>query len=432
MYVSNSKKGGRSIAGATVAFGGFCCLNGYLVAVFAAIASACGISSGRAQQTVSVLPGVSLTLSVSAEGTAPFVYVWRKDGAILTGVSGDRYLIGSFDQADVGAYTVTVSNAAGSTTSAATMLAAEVVAAPAIVEQPGPVTAVDGGGAAFRVVATGSPSPSFRWRRDGVMLVDGPNIFGAQTDTLILGQVGKGDEGAYSVVLANPGGSVVSADAGLTVVPPPSAPVFTSHPVSVSVKEGANVVFDATATGNPAPSYRWYKDGQALSDGGKISGAATVSLALTGVRSVDAGVYTLVASNFVGVTSSSGAAMTVSVTTTQKSPGKPGGKSTTESPAGSLDGLNLYNDTVPVAFDVPGYLARYPKYKQKFGSDGLKAWLYYRDTGVKAGEVYDKLFRAEEYLALNPDVLAAYGADLRAAVLHWVNFGFIEGRQARY
>ncbi len=401
------------------------------------------VADAQGQQSVTLNPGAAVTLAVTAEGTAPFTYQWRRDGVVLSGVSGDRYVISSFASTDAGTYTVVVANAAGSTTTDAATLMVGSTTLPALTSQPVSQSVTEGATVTFAVTATGSPAPTFRWRKDGVDLVDGGTVSGAGTATLKLSGVTLGQAGRYSVVATNSVGTALSGDAVLTVVALASAPVFIVQPTSRSVKEGSAVSFTAEASGNPAPAYRWHKDGVALNDGGNVSGAFTTKLSLASARSTDVGLYSLVATNSVGRATSSGAALTVATSTTQRTGGKGSSKttttttttteSTTSDGAGTaLDGLNLFSDSVPAGFDVAGYLARYPKYKSRFGSDGLKAWLYYRDTGIYAGEVYDDLFRAEEYLALNPDVLATYGADLRAALLHWLNVGWAEGRAGRY
>jgi PKD repeat protein len=55
--------------------------------------------------------------TVTATGTAPLEYQWRKDNADLAGATNSTYVIASATTADAGTYTVVVRNAAGSRTS---------------------------------------------------------------------------------------------------------------------------------------------------------------------------------------------------------------------------------------------------------------------------------------------------------------------------
>jgi uncharacterized delta-60 repeat protein len=102
--------------------------------------------------------------------------------------------------------------------------------APVISVEPSAQIAYDACCAVFAVEATGTPA-DFQWRKDGVDLVDGPGISGAQTATLTLTGVDAADEGDYSVVVSNVLGSDTSADATLTVAPLPSCKVASCHPV---------------------------------------------------------------------------------------------------------------------------------------------------------------------------------------------------------
>lgn len=63
-----------------------------------------------------------------------------------------------------------VSNAGGSVTSGSLPLIVKPPVAPAITAQPVGGTLSLGNVASFRVTATGSPTPTYRWRKDGVAI----------------------------------------------------------------------------------------------------------------------------------------------------------------------------------------------------------------------------------------------------------------------
>lgn len=86
----------------------------------------------------------------------------------------------------------------------------------------------------------------------------------------------------------------------------PAPPSFTSPPQSVTAQEGAEVLFSAGAYGNPTPTYTWY---QGLPTPANQIGIGS-SLSRPVVTLTNAGVYTCVASNSQG-TSTSSAYMTV-------------------------------------------------------------------------------------------------------------------------
>ena len=102
---------------------------------------------------------------------------------------------------------------------------------------------------------------------------------------------------------------LVKAFSFLCVAEPPQV---TAHPVDqTDVAPGSDVTFSVTATGTKPLSYQWQKDGVNLSDGGRISGATTATLTITGVTESDEGGYRCVVTNSAGTATSNTATLTV-------------------------------------------------------------------------------------------------------------------------
>ena len=78
------------------------------------------ITTQPAGQTA--VEGTAVSFSVAADGTSPFSYQWKFNGADIAGATGPTYTIASARLADAGDYAVVVSNAAGSATSATARL----------------------------------------------------------------------------------------------------------------------------------------------------------------------------------------------------------------------------------------------------------------------------------------------------------------------
>src|SRR5207245_43371 len=112
---------------------------------------------------------------------------------------------------DAGQYRVTVSNVAGSIVSSNATL--QIAVPPAITSQPQSQSVPDGGTATFSVTASGSNPLSYQWQFNGV------GITGGTDSSLIISGVTTNDVGAYSVVVSNSLGSVLSSNASLTVIP---------------------------------------------------------------------------------------------------------------------------------------------------------------------------------------------------------------------
>lgn len=88
-------------------------------------------------ESATAAAGSSLTLSVAATGTAPLTYQWFKDGAALPGDTGPTLHLDVLSAASQGTYTVEVSNAHGSDTSAPAVITVVEVETGSIFVAPG-------------------------------------------------------------------------------------------------------------------------------------------------------------------------------------------------------------------------------------------------------------------------------------------------------
>jgi hypothetical protein len=107
---------------------------------------------------------------------------------------------------------------------------------PEITRQPASKALYAGRTARFNVECLGT-SLSYQWRRNGADLANGANISGAQTDALVISNVGSGDAASYTVVITNSAGAVTSSPpATLTLVQPSGAPyenaVLSANPLA--------------------------------------------------------------------------------------------------------------------------------------------------------------------------------------------------------
>ena len=79
--------------------------------------------------SVSVATGSAAAFTVTATGTGTLTYQWYKSGTAISGATSATYAITAAAAADAGSYTVTVTNAGGSTGSAAATLTVEAAVA---------------------------------------------------------------------------------------------------------------------------------------------------------------------------------------------------------------------------------------------------------------------------------------------------------------
>ncbi len=251
-----------------------------------------------------VTAGSSVTFSAAASGTPSPTYQWSKNNVNISGATSASYSISLTTTADAGSYTVAATNPAGSVTSSAASLTVNLVnIAPAIAIQPTSQTATVGTRVSFTASASGTPTPTYQWKFNGAA------ISGATSTTLSLSNVQVSYAGNFTVVATNSAGAITSNVATLTVNPLTVAPVITAQPGNQTVSMGASVTLIASASGTPAPSYQWMKNGVA------ISGATGVSYTIGSATSADAGTYSVVASNSAGSATSSGAVLTVNTAT---------------------------------------------------------------------------------------------------------------------
>jgi hypothetical protein len=211
------------------------------------------------------LASTTATFSVTANGGA-LSYQWRKTGTPLTdGVkisgSGTSLLtISNVLIADAAGYSVLVTNASGSVTSAVAMLT---VIDPALTTQPLSRTNLLGDTANFSVVAAGTATLTHHWQFNGSYLA-------SQTGTSLSVQNAQAtSQGGYSVVVSNGlGASITSSVANLALLSTPATRLARwdfngtnllspSTPAPASGSGTASLAGGATAdfsTGSPSDS----------------------------------------------------------------------------------------------------------------------------------------------------------------------------------
>ncbi|HEY0946758.1 MAG TPA: immunoglobulin domain-containing protein [Opitutaceae bacterium] len=163
---------------------------------------------------------------------------------------------------------------------------------------PNDVTVAEGQTAKFSVNAGGVGSLSYQWRKNGAP------IAGAKSVEYTLAAVRPSDAGAYSVAVTNIGGTIVSAEATLTVTPA-EKPAFGSQLADLSAEIGSWALFWSPPLDGTSPfKYQWYKDGVAL------PGETHSGLNVQVQSMAAAGIYTLEVSNAAGAVRTNEAVLT--------------------------------------------------------------------------------------------------------------------------
>ncbi len=272
--------------------------------------TAASIATQPANQSVPA--GQSATFTVVASGTAPLTYQWQKNRVNIGSATAASYSTPATSSADNAAtFNVIVSNPAGTVTSAAaTLTVTATPVAPAITTQPANQTVTAGQTATFVVVASGTSPLSYQWQKNSA------NITGAVGATYTTPAASASDSGAkFRAVVTNSAGSATSNSAMLAVTSTsPSAPKIITQPANETVTVGQAATFTVVASGTPAPTYQWQKNGA------NIGGATAASYVTPATVAGDSGsTFDVIVSNTAGSLTSSTATLTVNPVTTPPS-----------------------------------------------------------------------------------------------------------------
>ncbi|MGA2082948.1 MAG: putative Ig domain-containing protein [Holophaga sp.] len=145
-------------------------------------------------------------------------------------------------------YRVTAANGDGSASAA---LSITIASPPQITTQPTDQSVGVGQTATFQAAATDTVPFTYQWSKNATP------ISGATSASYTTPACSMADDGAaFTVGVIDPGGTLTSAAAHLSVSPAPS---ITTQPADDSVTQGAGASFTVAATGYAPLSFQWYR-----------------------------------------------------------------------------------------------------------------------------------------------------------------------------
>ena len=232
------------------------------------------------------------TLVATATGQGPFTYQWRFNGTNIDGATNSSLVLTNLQMNQAGVYSAVGSNGFGSAVSEAAVLG---VTPLFITSQPQTETVPVGTNAIFTLAINSSMPVTYQWQFNGTNLEDATN------NPLILTNVQPGQAGAYSAIVSNGFGAVVSSNATLALIPL----VIAAQPQDQVGYLGLTVTFSVVPVRQGPFSYQWRFNGT------NIMAATDPDLVITNLQFNQAGTYSVAVSNAFGGLESIGAVLSV-------------------------------------------------------------------------------------------------------------------------
>ena len=239
---------------------------------------------------------IALEVTATSPDASALTYTWFKNGTAIQNATSSRYEITNFQFANADVYFVKVSNACN-TPLQSVNINLTLKDKPSINSfSSSPQTVCSGTNYTIQVSGNDNNGGTitYQWKKAG------SNIANATASSYALTNIQSGDAALYSVVLSNGCGNVTSSDFQLIVNQKPS---ITVNPAANSVLcAGATLTLNADVIS--ATSYKWQKDGIDI-------GNTSKTVSIPSVAASDAGIYTFVATNSCGTSTSGNAQVTI-------------------------------------------------------------------------------------------------------------------------
>ena len=243
--------------------------------------------------------GGDFAMNVEAKGSGDIAYQWRLDGVNVEGATQASLILRDLKMSDAGVYTVSVSNAAGTTTSDEAIV--QVLMPVAINSQPKDQSVVSGESVLLDVAVIGSNPITYQW------FVGNTQIEGENNAALRIENVEVDNIGQYHVVASNPVSTVISEFAKLVVNLPPQ---IVQHPVGQTAVKGDSVQLAVRYSGTGPFEFQWQRNGL------ELEGKVEDTLVLAQVDVIDDAEYSVIVRNPYGFKVSNPAQLKVTLPVT--------------------------------------------------------------------------------------------------------------------
>ncbi|GAB5562559.1 MAG: hypothetical protein SynsKO_42060 [Synoicihabitans sp.] len=241
-------------------------------------------------QSVSQLvrEGETASFSVSLSGTAPFEFVWHKDGELIPGANLNSLSFDPVEESDTGAYQLKISNDAGSVASRIFLLDVTPADAPTVSINRNSYEVEEGKTLDIYSSSQGSQPLTFQWFKNG------ESIPGATSSFYRIIEATAADVGSYHVEVSNFKGSATSSSTQV-VVTPGTLPRFANQPASVVRRIGETVNFNFSVAGSSPMNFELLRNGNIIAEADR-----DYSLRIYNVSFADEDFYRIRATNAFG------------------------------------------------------------------------------------------------------------------------------------
>jgi hypothetical protein len=251
------------------------------------------------------------TLVLSATASYANSYQWSLNGTPIPGATSSTYTVSSAALANVGNYSVTVTNGVSSVTSGVAVVAV----GSSITSNPMSLSLHPTQTGSFSVSGQGVGPLSYQWYQIPSGGTTGVAISGATSGNYITPPVDVSYDGTqYYGTVTDSCGPLTSSDASLTVTAGNVPPTILTQPVGQTVAAGGTTSFTVAASGTPALSYQWYRIPAGQKTGTAIAGAISATYNVSGSATAttnDQDSYYVIVTNAYGQVTSQLASLSV-------------------------------------------------------------------------------------------------------------------------
>jgi hypothetical protein len=197
-----------------------------------------------------VCAGEQIDLIANANSNSPQTYQWYENELPIFDATDNFYTTTAEAQVN-NAYVCEITNMCGTVATDTAFIYGRI--APEITQQPLDSIICVGADASINCKANGDEPIYYQWLFNGAD-VNGDNISGEQSSTIIFSEAMQGQEGVYTCLAYNNCGETLTEEAYLTVNTPPSVLV---QPENIIACEGNEIEYDLLISGTLPMEFEW-------------------------------------------------------------------------------------------------------------------------------------------------------------------------------